>query len=58
MITGIIFVCLIEQGFCTPFARKFDTVEECNAVITEVITKGPEPVTGITVYYVCEPQSA
>lgn len=56
MITGIIFACALEKAFCVPLVLKFDTAEECNAVITEVIGKGPD-TPGITSYYVCEPQS-
>ena len=56
MITGIIFVCAIEQAVCKPLAVEFDSVQECNIVITEMIKEvGVTP--GVASYYVCDPGS-
>ena len=56
MITGIIFVCLIEKGICQPVFKKFDTVQECILDTTETIKSlGDTP--GIALYSTCGPES-
>ena len=56
MITGIIFVCLVEQGICQPMFKRFDTVQECSLSTTETIKKlGDTP--GIVLYSICDPDS-
>lgn len=56
MITGIIFVCLVEEGICQPVFRKFDTVQECNAETTKTIN-GLEYTPGMIFYSICDPDS-
>ena len=56
MITGIIFVCLIEENICQPMFKRFDTVQECNLNTTETTRKlGDTP--GIVLYSICDPES-
>ena len=53
MITGIIFMCLIEEAVCKPFPIEFDTVQECTAITTKLIEDvGDTP--GIVLYSICE----
>lgn len=53
MITGIIFVCLLEEAVCKPMSKEFDTVQECILDTTEAIKSlGDTP--GIVIYYVCD----
>lgn len=56
MITGIIFVCLIEEAVCKPLSKQFDTAQECILDTTEVI-KSLEDTPGMLLYYVCDPGS-
>lgn len=56
MITGIIFVCLIEQGICKPLFKEFDTVQECNIDTRETI-KGLGDTPGMVFYALCDPDS-
>ena len=56
MITGIIFVCLIEQDICQPMFKRFDTVQECILDTTETIKSlGDTP--GIVLYSICDSES-
>ena len=56
MITGIIFVCLIEQDIFQPMFKRFDTVQECILDTTETIKSlGDTP--GIVLYSICDPDS-
>ena len=56
MITGIIFVCMIEEGLCQPMFKRFDTVQECMVETTETINSlGNTP--GIVLYALCDPDS-
>ena len=56
MITGIIFVCLIEQDICQPMFKRFDTVQECIVGATDAIESfGDTP--GVALYYICDPDS-
>ena len=54
MITGIIFVCLVEQGICQPMFKSFDTVQQCKLETTELIDSfGDTP--GMVFYALCDP---
>ena len=55
MITGIIFVCLVEQGICQPLYKEFDTVQECIVGTRETIN-GVEDSSGIVFYALCDPE--
>ena len=56
MITGIIFVCLLEEAICKPMSKEFDTVQECIIDTTETIKSlGDTP--GIVLYSICDPDS-
>lgn len=56
MITGIIFVCLLEEAICKPMSKEFDTVQECIIDTTETIKSlGDTP--GIALYSTCGPES-
>ena len=56
MITGIIFVCLVEQDICQPMVKDFDTVQECVVDTTETIKKLGD-TSGIVLYSICDPNS-
>ena len=54
MITGIIFVCLVEQGICQPMFKRFDTAQQCKLETTELIDSfGDTP--GMVFYALCDP---
>ena len=56
MITGIIFVCMIEEAICKPVSKEFDTVQECILNTTETIKSlGDTP--GFKLYSTCGPES-
>ena len=54
MITGIIFVCLIEENICQPMFKRFDTVQECMVETTEIIDNF-EDTPGMVFYSLCDP---
>ena len=54
MITGIIFVCMIEEAICQPMFKRFDTVQQCKLETTELIDSfGDTP--GMVFYALCDP---
>ena len=56
MITGIIFICLLDEAVCKPYSKEYETVQECNLDITEAIKSlGDTP--GAAFYYICGPDS-
>lgn len=54
MITGIIFVCMVGEGFCQPVFKRFDTVQECILETTKVVDK-LEDTPGMKFYAICDP---
>lgn len=55
MITGIIFVCLLEEAICKPMFKEFDTVQECIVGTTDAIKSlGDTP--GVVLYTLCNPE--
>ena len=54
MITGIIFVCLLEEAVCKPMSKEFDTVQECMVETKEVVDNF-EDTPGMVFYALCDP---